>query len=287
VTPRTTRPTRPVGVVTRGTTHPNRLRRVDAWLVAAVGSTLRGLDAPVVVDVGFGRSPITTVELAERLLAFNPRLTVVGVEIDPARVAAAQTFARPGLAFVHGGFDVADLALGPQVAVVRAFNVLRQYDEVEVAPAWSRLAGGLHPSGWVIEGTSSEIGRRAVWVRLDAEGAPHTLTFAVRFGDIERPSDLADRLPKALIHRNVPGERIHALLQSWDQEWERASSHQVFGTRQRWMVVAQVMRSLGWPVLDGPSRWRRGEFTVAWEAVRPADDHRTNGEKTLAAKPLQ
>jgi hypothetical protein len=24
-----------------------------------------------------------------------------------------------------------------------------------------------------------------------------------------------------------------------------------------------------WPLLDGPSRWRLGELTVAWEAVAP------------------
>jgi hypothetical protein len=25
----------------------------------------------------------------------------------------------------------------------------------------------------------------------------------------------------------------------------------------------------GWPVQDGPSRWRLGEVTVGWEAVAP------------------
>jgi hypothetical protein len=29
------------------------------------------------------------------------------------------------------------------------------------------------------------------------------------------------------------------------------------------------MAAAGWPVLDGPSRWRLGEVTVAWAAVEP------------------
>ena len=30
-------PARPVGSITRGTTHPNRLRRVDRWIAAVLG----------------------------------------------------------------------------------------------------------------------------------------------------------------------------------------------------------------------------------------------------------
>jgi hypothetical protein len=29
------------------------------------------------------------------------------------------------------------------------------------------------------------------------------------------------------------------------------------------------MRKAGWPVQDGPARWRLGEITVGWAAVRP------------------
>jgi hypothetical protein len=30
-----------------------------------------------------------------------------------------------------------------------------------------------------------------------------------------------------------------------------------------------VLLDGGWPVQDGPSRWRLGELTVGWEAVAP------------------
>ena len=46
------RASRPVGTITRGTTHPNRLRRVDRWIAHAGGRALRAAADPVVVDLG-------------------------------------------------------------------------------------------------------------------------------------------------------------------------------------------------------------------------------------------
>ena len=60
---------RALGLPTRGTTAPNRLRRVDRWLVAAHAGLLRSAADPLVVDLGYGSSPVTCVELATRLRA--------------------------------------------------------------------------------------------------------------------------------------------------------------------------------------------------------------------------
>ncbi|MDT3400399.1 class I SAM-dependent methyltransferase, partial [Streptomyces sp. B1866] len=213
-------PTRPVGSVTRGTTRPNRLRRMDRWIAATHGPALRRADAPIAVDLGFGAAPWTAVELLTRLRTVRPDIRVVGVEIDPARVAAARPYARAGLAFAHGGFEV-PLPGGPgpaRPALIRAANVLRQYDEAEVAAAWRRLCGRLAPGGLLVEGTCDEAGRRHVWVALGPHG-PRTVTFAARLASLGRPSDLAERLPKALIHRNVPGEPVHAFLRAFDHAW--------------------------------------------------------------------
>ena len=81
----------------------------------------------------------------------------------------------------------------------------------EVDAAWREVTGRLAEGGLFIEGTCDELGRRSTWVLLDAHG-PRTLTLAWDPFDVERPSDLAERLPKVLIHRNVPGEPIHELL---------------------------------------------------------------------------
>lgn len=286
---------RPEGRATRGTTAPNRLRRVDRWIVANMRPLLQSPDRPpLVVDLGFGASPVTTVEFYERLRAIRPDIEVVGLEIDPARVEEAAQLLQAsggverysGLRFEVGGFE---LAVSRPPVLVRAFNVLRQYSEEEAWQAWDRLCAGLAPDGLLIEGTSDEVGRRAVWVTLGrharAESRPgehpgpsrpaeaRTITFAARLSTLHRPSELAERLPKTLIHRNVPGEAIHRLLADFDHAWAVAAPQSVFGPRQRWIAAVEHL-ALSWPVIARPpaggrARWRLGEVTLPWAAVAP------------------
>ncbi|MBM6403135.1 class I SAM-dependent methyltransferase [Phycicoccus sp. CSK15P-2] len=259
---------RPEGVITRGTTNPNRLRRCDRWLAGPQAWRLRRAGpAPVVVDLGYGASPVTAVELSDRLLRVRPDLQVVGIEIDPDRVAAARPLQRPGLRFARGGFEV-PLPGGARPVVVRAFNVLRQYDEAEVPGAWERTTGRLAPDGMLVDGTCDELGRLATWVAVTADG-PQSLSLAWRLRGLERPGVVAERLPKALIHRNVPGEHVHALLTALDDAWVRHAPLASYGVRQRFLGAARSLREAGWPLLDGPSRWRLGELTVAWDCVAP------------------
>ncbi|MGW2961525.1 class I SAM-dependent methyltransferase [Streptomyces sp. NPDC001220] len=258
-------PSRPVGNVTRGTTNPNRLRRMDRWIAATHGAALRRAVDPVAVDLGYGAAPWTAVELLGRLRTVAPRARVVGIEIEPDRVAAAKPYERDGLVFRHGGFEI---PVPGRPLLVRAANVLRQYDEDEVAAVWARLCARLAPDGLLVEGTCDEIGRRHVWVALGPEG-PRTVTFATRLGSLERPSDLAERLPKALIHRNVPGEPVHAFLRDFDRAWAAAAPYASYGARQRWIRTVRDLAG-DWPVTDSAVRWRQGEVTVTWGALAPS-----------------
>lgn len=260
---------RPVGTATRGTTNPNRLRRMDRWIAAVHGRALRASERPLAVDLGYGAAPWTTLELARRLRAeADPRCEVVGIEIDPERVLAARPYEEPGLTFRYGGFEV---PVDVPPTLIRAANVLRQYDEEEVAAVWARLCGRLAPGGLLVEGTCDEIGRRHVWVALGPEG-PRTVTFATRLGSLDRPSDLAERLPKALIHRNVPGEPVHSFLRDFDRAWAAAAPYASLGARQRWIAAVGALAA-DWPVGDDRRRWRQGEVTVAWEALAPRGGH--------------
>jgi hypothetical protein len=255
---------KPQGVVTRGTTNPNRLRRVDNFIAYRCGDLLRRADAPLVVDLGYGATPVTAVELRARLAsAVRADIAVVGLEIDPVRVAAAQPVAAPPLLeFRRGGFELAGL----RPTVVRAFNVLRQYAESDVAAAWATMTSALAPDGMLVEGTCDELGRLASWVCLDARG-PLSLTLSARLSDLDRPATLAERLPKALIHHNVPGHPVHHLVSSLEAAWAAAAPYAVFGPRQRWLHAVAALRAAGWPVLDRPARWRQGELTVPWSTV--------------------
>lgn len=256
---------KPVGNITRGTTNPNRLRRVDRWLAGPQAWRLRTTARPLVVDLGYGASPTTAVELFERLAAVCPGVQVVGIEIEAERVRIAKPLERPGLRFQVGGFE---LPVDGRPVMVRAFNVLRQYEEADVRAIWAGVCSRLSPSGIFVDGTCDEIGRRSSWIALDG-GGPLSLTLSLRFGSFELPSDVAERLPKALIHHNVPGERIRTYLQALDRAWLAAAPLAAFGNRQRWLAGCAKMRDDGWPLQDGPGRWRLGELTVAWSAVEP------------------
>jgi hypothetical protein len=174
--------------------------------------------------------------------------------------------------FRHGGFEV-PLAGDARPLVIRAANVLRQYPEGEVAAAWRTMRDRLAPGGLLVEGTCDELGRTAAWVGItapDRDGqpvVPETLTISLALAHLDMPSDVAERLPKALIHHNVPGQPVHRLLTELDSAWVRSAPQGVFGPRQRWVAALRELRTHGWPVLDGPARWRLGECTVRWSAV--------------------
>jgi SAM-dependent methyltransferase len=256
----------PIGQVTRGTTGTNRLRRVDRWIAHL--PEFRAAPSPLVVDLGYGASATTTLELHHRLSAVRPDVNVVGIEIDPDRVRTASASARAGVSFRHGGFEV-PLPGGRCATVIRALNVLRQYDEAGVVEHWQRMVRRLEPGGVLVEGTCNEVGRVASWVDVTAAG-PRTFTLSLRLADLEKPSIVAERLPKILIHRNVEGEGIHRYLAELDRAWQVHSPLGVYGPSQRFCAVASTMRDAGWGVLGGKSRWRLGELTVRWADVEPA-----------------
>ena len=250
------------GRVTRGTTGTNRLRRVDRWI--ATLPALRTATEPLVVDLGYGSSATTPLELFERLSQVRKDVEVVGIEIDPERVRRASERARPGVSFRLGGFEVP----GRDPLIIRAFNVLRQYDESEVLDNWKRMSARLQPTGTLVEGTCNEIGRVCSWVAITRDG-PQSLTVSLRLAELERPSIVAERLPKALIHRNVEGERVHDFVEALDRHWQYNAGLGTYGPSQRWIAVAKAMKADGWPVQRPQSRWKLGELTVDWDSVAP------------------
>jgi hypothetical protein len=257
----------PVGAITRGATGHNRLRRSDRWLVHSrrVRAALLAAADPLVIDLGYGALPVTTLELAARLRMVRADVRVVGLEIHPDRVVAAARAAQEStVEFALGGFELA----GRTPVLVRAFNVLRQYPEEAVGDAWAVMQARLAPGGLIVDGTCDELGRRCCWVMLDANG-PISLTLACDPFAIDRPSDLAERLPKVLIHYNVEGQPIHTLLTAADRAWASVAGHGVFGPRVRWRAMLDLLRNQGYPVEPPRRRMRDGVLSVPWSNVAP------------------
>jgi hypothetical protein len=244
------------------------LRRSDRWLVHAprVRAALQAAADPLVVDLGYGALPVTTLELAARLRVVRADVRVVGLEIHPERVEQAARATRDNtVEFGLGGFELA----GRAPVLVRAFNVLRQYPVEAVHDAWALMQSALAPGGLIVDGTCDELGRRCCWILLDRNG-PVSLTLACDPFAIDRPSDLAERLPKVLIHHNVAGQPIHALLSAADRAWASAAGQGVFGPRVRWRAMLDLLRNNGFPVEPPRRRMRDGVLTVPWSDVAPA-----------------
>src|SRR5689334_11713592 len=155
---------KPEGQPTRGKTASNRLRRVDNFILHYEPSLLTRTDGlfagSLFVDLGYGYEARTTLESAARFRRVNPDLKILGVEIEKERVEAALPYADDKTFFRLGGFNL-PLKEGEHVRLIRAFNVLRQYEEKDFAPAYERLAQYVLPGGLMIEGTSNPFG--SIW----------------------------------------------------------------------------------------------------------------------------
>jgi hypothetical protein len=206
----------------RARTRPGRLALFDRWL--ALSPRRR------VLDVGFGETPVTTVELHEAL----GQAEVIGVERDEARVMLART-AHPSLRFECT--DFAGLAaLGP-CDVVRAFNVLRGYRAEEVPAIHEALAAPLEPGGLVLEGstdTEGHLGVAHVLTRTTEGLHREALLFTTDFSRGFAPWQFRDVLPRDFRRATHPGSVMHTLLEAWSTAAEAARTEGHRAPEETW-----------------------------------------------------
>lgn len=255
---------RPEGAPTRGKTARNRLRRVDIFALLYAPDLIRRADAPeevsLYVDLGYGAEAYTTLESAVRFRQHNAALRVLGVEIEPDRVAAAQPYADGQTFFRLGGFNL-PLQTGERVRLLRAFNVLRQYEEAQVLEAWQRMGSYLEPGGLLIEGTSDPLGR--IWtanvLRREPQGLRYeALVFSTNFHWGFEPSIFQPVLPKNLIHRMVAGEEIYSFMEAWKETAREMIGLRAFGLRQWFAGSAAALAERGYDLLQRKKYLQRG-----------------------------
>ncbi len=247
-------PKKPQGQITRGKTAHNRLRQVDHFmLLYDPGLWTRSdgeFEHALFVDLGYGAEAITTLESAQRFRRLNPALPVLGIEIDPERVAAALPFADDRTFFRLGGFNL-PLQPGETVRAMRAFNVLRQYEESEVLPAWEQMARYVLPGGLLLEGTSNPTG--AIWasnvLRRGATGwEREALAFFTNFHLGFDPELFQTILPKNYIHRVIAGEPIGEFFAAWKAAWAESRPMQTWGLRQWFIAAAEGLARRGYRI---------------------------------------
>lgn len=118
---------------------------------------------------------------------------------------AALPYADEITHFRLGGFNL-PLQPGESVRLIRAFNVLRQYEEKDFAPAYERLAEYVLPGGLMIGGTSNPFG--SIWaanlVRKQESGWKfEALVFSSSFRMGFDITDFQAVLPKNYIHHVI------------------------------------------------------------------------------------
>ena len=251
-------PKKPQGQPTRGKTARNRLRQVDHFMLLYDPGLLTRRDGDfetaLFVDLGYGAEPFTALESAERFRRLNPALSVWGVEIDAERVARAQPYCDPRTFFRLGGFNL-PLETGERVRAIRAFNVLRQYEEAEVLPAWERLARYVLPGGLLVEGTSNPTG--GLWAtnvlrkKAEDQGLPwhrEALVFFTNFKLGFDPAEFQAILPKNYIHRMLPGQAVFDFFEAWKAAAAEPSSMQTWGPRQWYIAAAEALSRRGYRI---------------------------------------
>jgi len=258
-TPHTTSK-KPIGLPTRGKTASNRLRRVDNFILLYEPSLLTRTDGlfqrSMFIDLGYGFDARTTLESAERFRRVNPMLPILGIEIDKERVDAALPHADAITHFRVGGFNL-PLQPGESVRLIRAFNVLRQYEEKDFIPAYERLAQYVLPGGLMIEGTSNPFG--SIWVanlvrKTENGWKMEALVFSTSFRMGFDITDFQAVLPKNYIHHVTQGELIHDFFEAWKRSAAETSSAKVFGLKQWFAASAESLAAQGYKI-DLHKKW--------------------------------
>ena len=246
---------KPEGQTTRGKTTSNRLRRVDNFIPLYEPSLLTRTDGlfaqALFVDLGYGFDARTTLESAARFRRVNPSLPILGVEIEKERVEAALPFADEKTFFRLGGFNL-PLKEGEHVRLIRAFNVLRQYEEKDFAWAYERLAQYVLPSGLMIEGTSTPHGQ--LWTanlarKLESgKWEMESLVFSTNFRLGFDITDFQAVLPKNYIHHVTPGEPIYDFFEAWKLSAAETSVMKTYGLRQWFIQSAESLTQKGYKI---------------------------------------
>jgi hypothetical protein len=252
---------KPMGLPTRGKTASNRLRRVDNFILLYEPSLLTRTDGrfreAFFVDLGYGFDARTTLESAARFRRINPSLPILGVEIEKERVEAALPYADATTHFRLGGFNL-PLLSGESVRLIRAFNVLRQYEEKDFVPAYETLAQYVLPGGLMIEGTSNPFG--SLWVanlmRKTGEGNwnMEALVFSTNFRMGFDITDFQAVLPKNYIHHVVQGELIYDFFEDWKRSAAETSAAKTFGLKQWFAASLENLAEKGYKI-DFRKRW--------------------------------
>ena len=199
----------------RGRTRKGRIELLDQLFESAFFELPEQGHA---VDLGYGDSPVTTLDWATALKSGAHKLKVVGVETDSSRVQTAKDLEAGGVCFYQGSFDLYPLGLD-SIAVIRCMNVLRGYPLESVKSAQAAMLKSLIPGGLLLEGSTDTEGHLLtshIWRRSDNGVAYEGLLLATDFRRGFSPRMFRDVLPRDLRRHVKPSEPIFEFLEHFE-----------------------------------------------------------------------
>lgn len=233
-------------------------------MLLAHSSQLTATQNALIVDVGYGAEAWTALEMLTRWQTVAPSLRLLGLEIDPERVANAQPYSQPPIAtFEQGGFNVAENIGKNSAQIIRAYNVLRQYHEADVPEALYQLSQALVEGGMLIEGTSTPTGRMVTFdlYQKRSEHLVHqALIFGTNFKSAPPPIRFQTILPKRLIHHMLD-EHPARFFHDWERAFSLARGAGFRSYRIQWQQAINFLAQFGYPI-DTRKRITRRGFLV-------------------------
>lgn len=214
------------GRITRGKTSRGRLHLLDEWLCRCHLDRLTALseEAGMLLDVGVGEFPWTTIDLWRRLQSVAPNVQIAGTELDPRRVRHARRLAAGRFRVLERGFDPG--LPSESVGVIRMMNVLREYDPERIDDYCASLWPCAAAEALLLEGSSDKHGTifgAHVMVRGPESGEwqRRGLLFGTDFERGFAPIMFRDWLPQDLRRTVLPGTELHQLFEQWTAHWQR------------------------------------------------------------------
>jgi hypothetical protein len=253
-----------IGQKTRGLTCENRLRQVDIFTCMNFDGLIRRKNA-VFVDLGFGRYPTTTIETYRRLAKINPKIKVIGVEIDTERLLYAKPYEQANVEFKLGGFNI-PLKKNDSADIIRCYNVLRQYPEEDFTKSIETMGNYLSEGGVIIEGTSDQFGRLTsfnLFVKSKGDIINKGLVFGTNFNVSFYPRDFQSVLPKNFLHHVISGEWIYQFFEDWADSYYKIMKHKLESQRQVFYETAIMLyKDYGYNIEQRKGLLRRGFLVV-------------------------
>lgn len=231
-----------IGQKTRGLTCENRLRQIDIFTCVNFEWLIQRENA-LFIDLGFGRYPTTTIETYNKLANINPKIRVIGVEIDTERLLYAKQYEQKNVEFRLGGFNI-PLKKDESATIIRCYNVLRQYPEEEFAKSIETMGNYLSEGGVIIEGTSDQFGRLAsfnLYTKSSNKMVNHGLVFGTNFNVSFYPRDFQSVLPKNFLHHVVEGEWIYKFFDDWTDSFYKIMKLKLQSQRQIFYETAIIL----------------------------------------------